>query len=231
MSESNSKNAKAGLEQAKPSWQSFWIPIVALIILAALFFIPLHCSAQTTCGCCCKDTSSVKQPVTIKLDVDVLKLLEGIRYDTTFLKQDIVISPERITIQQESKLWPIVIFRIAGAIIILLVLIFALKYLVPYWTRIAELKDKQVERRMRQEEEQWEYEQLQNRINISMQERKARAEIDEEAKEGDNKRKIEIMKQEYQSHLADVALEMVKSNNQITDQQIINQIVQSLLNN
>ena len=76
-----------------------------------------------------------------------------------------------------------------------------------------------------------ENDQLSERTRTSLIERYAKTVMDEDVKNGDNKRKIAIMEKEYQSHLADVALEMVKSNNQITDQQIINQIVQSLLNN
>lgn len=219
-----------GFEKIKPSCQSFWIPFVALIILAVLFFIPLHCAAQTTC-CCCRDTSRVKQQVTIQFDENVLKLLKGVRCDTTFLKHDVVISPERITVHQQSKLWPLVIFRIACAIILLLGLVFALKYLVPYWTKIAELNDKQRERMMRLEEEQLEFKQLSRRTRIGNKERRVRANIEETAKDGDNKRKIEIMKQEYQSHLADVALDMIKAIHQSKDKDdvtLINQIIQNL---
>lgn len=216
--------------KVKPSCQSFWIPIVALIILAALFFIPLHCAAQTT-SCCCRDTSRVKQQVTIHFDVDALKLLKEVRYDTTFLKQDIVVSPERIAIQQQSNLWPLVIFRIACAIILLFVIILILKHLVPYWTKIAELNDKQRERMMKLAEERMEFEQLSKKTKISILEKQARANMDETAKDNENKRTIEFKKQEYKSHIADVSLEIVKALNQLNDKDksaIINQIIHNL---
>jgi flagellar biosynthesis/type III secretory pathway M-ring protein FliF/YscJ len=152
MNDPKNTKGKASSEQTEPSWQSFWIPIAVFIILAVLFFVPLHCSAQVTCGCCRNDTSVDKQSATIQFDVDVLKLMKAIRCDTTFLKQEVVVSPERIIIQQQSKLWPLVILRIAGGIILLLAFVFSLKYLVPYWTRIAELKDKQRERLAKLEE-------------------------------------------------------------------------------
>lgn len=216
--------------KVKPSCQSFWIPIVALIILAALFFIPLHCAAQTTC-CCCRDTSMVKQQVTIQFDVDTLKLLKAVRYDTTFLKQDIVVTPEKITIHHQSKLWPLVIFRIVCAIILLFVIIFILKYLVPYWTKIAELNDKQRERMIKLAEERMEFEQLSKKTEISILEKQARANMDETARNGEHKREVEIKKQEYQTHLADVTLEMVKTLAQLNDKDklaIINQIIHNL---
>lgn len=231
MSESNKNSTKnEDLQQIKPLLQSFWIPIVAFVILAALFIIPLNCSAQSCCNCYRKDSTVFNPTVTVQLDVDVLKLLEGIRYDSTFMKQDIIISPETINIQQHSKLWPLVIFRIACAIILLLALVFTLKYLVPYWTRIAELNDKQNERKMKYDEEQKEYERLQKRTDISIQERRARAVIDENAKDAENKRKIETLRQEYQSHIADVALEMVKVANNSNNQETINQIIQQIIN-
>ena len=230
MSESNKNSTKNEcLQQIKLSWQSFRITIVAFVILAALFIIPLNCSSQSSCNCCRTDSTVVNPTVTVQLDVDVLKLLEGIRCDSIVMKQDIIISPETITIQQHSKLWPSVIFRIAFAIILLLALLFTLKYLVPYWTRIAELKDKEKERQMKYDEEQREYDRLQKRTDISIQDRKARADIDENAKVADHNRKIEIMRQEYQTHLADVALEMFKVANSSNDQESINQIIQQLI--
>ena len=88
-----------------------------------------------------------------------------------------------------------------------------LKYLVPYWTRIAEINERQNGKIIRLVEEEMEFEQLAKRSQIGILVKQANATIDEEAKEGGNSRNIERMKQEYQSHLADVALEMIKAVN------------------
>ena len=127
--------------------------------------------------------------------------------------------------------WVILVYLILAAVILLLATIFLIKRLAPYWIKIAEINDKQKERLEKIAQERIENDQLSERTRTSLIERYAKTVMDEDVKNGDNKRKIAIMEKEYQSHLADVALEMVKSNNQITDQQIINQIVQSLLNN
>lgn len=127
--------------------------------------------------------------------------------------------------------WQLFVYLILAAIILLLATVFLIKPLAPYWVKIVEINDKQKERLERIAQERIENEQLSEKTRISLIERQAKSVMDEDMKKGENERKIAIMEKEYQSHLADVVLEMVKANNQITDQQIINQIVQSLLNN
>lgn len=127
--------------------------------------------------------------------------------------------------------WVILVYLVLAAVILLLATHFLIKRLAPYWVKIAEINDKQKERLEKIAQERMENDQLSERTRTSLIERYAKTVMDEDVRNGDNKRKIAILEKEYQSHLANVALEMVKSNNQITDQQIINQIVQSLLNN
>lgn len=127
--------------------------------------------------------------------------------------------------------WQLFVYLILAAIILLLATVFLIKPLAPYWIKIAEINDKQKERLEKIAQERMENDQLSERTRTSLIERYAKTVMDEDVRNEDNKRKIAILEKEYQSHLANVALEMVKSNNQITDQQIINQIVQSLLNN
>lgn len=82
-------------------------------------------------------------------------------------------------------------------------------------------------------EEGQEYGRLKEKTQTDILERYAKTLMDEDVKNGDNQRKLAIMQQEYVSHLADIALEMVKSKNngqgQVSDQQMINQIIQQLI--
>lgn len=84
-------------------------------------------------------------------------------------------------------------------------------------------------------EDEEEYGRFHEKTKVELIERYAKTLMDEDAKNGDNQRKLAIMQQEYVSHLADIALEMVKSksnNNgqdQVSDQQMINQIIQQLI--
>lgn len=82
-------------------------------------------------------------------------------------------------------------------------------------------------------EENQEYGRLKEKTQTAIIERCAKTFLDEEVRNGDNQRKLAIIQQEYISHLADIALEMVKSNNngqgQESDQQMINQIIQQLI--
>ena len=82
-------------------------------------------------------------------------------------------------------------------------------------------------------EEEQECLRLEGKTKTALIERYAKTLTDEEVRNGDNQRKLAIMQQEYISHVADVALEMVKTNNkgqdQPSDQQMINQIIQHLI--
>lgn len=163
-------------KETKPCWHSFAFPILALLIIGLLLFIPIICKCHCECD------------------------------------------------------WQIFVYLILAAIVLLLVIVFLMKLLSSYWVKIVEINDKQKDRLERLAQERIEREQLSEKTQNSLIERLAKTAMDEDVKDGDNERKIAIMEKEYQSHLADVALEMVKSSNQITDQQLINQIVQSLLN-
>lgn len=229
------KDIRKGNTEIKPHRLLYTILIIIFTIIMAMLFLPFTCPAQTTEKCCCKkccykNTGAEVSPVTIQFVDNFNKPLKEICLDSMVKKQNIIISSDGIIFTSQCKLWPLVIFRIALAIILLFTLMFALKFLVPYWTRIAELKDKQHERKMKYDEEEREYERLQKRTDISIQDREARADIDENAKDADHNRKIEIMRQEYQTHLADVALEMVKLSNSSKEQETINQIIQRLIN-
>lgn len=114
--------------------------------------------------------------------------------------------------------WLFYSYLILSGVLLVLAASLIVKRLVPYWTKVADINDKMKEKLIRMEEEQLESAQLAERSKLGMEERKARAELEETAKKADNSRKLEIMKQElevmkqeHQSHLADVALEMVKA--------------------
>lgn len=213
----------------EPSCQSFWLPIAVILLLAVLFFLPLKCSAQPSRNCCYKNIPNNNISNTWQPNINPDSLLKIIRPDETTINREIVLSPGHIIVKtQEREKWSLVVCRIAFAIIVLLALIFMLKYLVPYWTRIAELNDKQKERLVKLAEERLEYERLPRKTTIDILERQARANIDEKARDEENKRSIDKMKQEYQSHLADVALEIIKAYDQTKDANSINQIIQNL---
>lgn len=90
------------------------------------------------------------------------------------------------------------------------------------------MNSKEMERLLKLAEDRLEFERMSNKTTIAILERQARAIIDEEARDGENKRNIDKMKQEYQSHLADVALDIVKAYDQTKDANSINQIIQNL---
>lgn len=186
-------------DELTPHWTSFAIPIIIVILFVAILLLPLKGLGQTTCCCCCKDTAVViKQPVTIQFDIDVLKLLGGIRYDSTVMKQDIIISLETITIQQHNKFWPMVVIRIAFAIILLLALLFSLKYLVPYWTRIAEMNYKLKERDMieknRRKQEDQEHKNREEKIELDLYEKLGKMKIEEMVRDNEHRRQLELLR-------------------------------------
>lgn len=129
--------------------------------------------------------------------------------------------------------WIFYLFLIIGGLVLLLASLFVMKQFTPYWTKIAELNDKQTERLIKLAEERLEHERYSEKVQTAIIEKYAKTLMDEDAKNGDNQRKLVIMQQEYVSHLADIALEIVKSNNngqgQVSDQQMINQIIQQLI--
>ncbi len=220
-------------EEIKPSCHSFWLPIVVVIILAILLlFSPIKCTAQSTCNCCCKEMQRNDTSIIVQFSINYDSLFKMICLDTTTLKREIELSPNHIVVKsKENTEWSLMIYRIVVAIIVLLALMLMLKYLVKYWTRIAELNDKQKERLIKLAEERMEFERLRERTNINIDEKKARADIEEKARDAESIRNIEKMKQEYQTHLADVALEMVKSMNQTKEKDnstIVNQLLQIL---
>lgn len=211
-------------------WQSIGIPIAALIILTALLLPMIASSSHIICNCygiCAKQKSDAicqcdsnkngqnrdLSPNT-QVGVDV-----AIQSNSECLAPAVpnpgVEKTAKHTEDAPSDIGPgpMIILWMALAVILLLTLIFMLKYLVPYWTRIAEINERQNGKIIRLVEEEMEFEQLAKRSQIGILVKQANATIDEEAKEGGNSRNIERMKQEYQSHLADVALEMIKAVN------------------
>lgn len=206
------------MKEVKPSCHSFWIPIVALAIIALLLFLPLKCSSQTTCSCSNKGDTLVDKPsTTIQFNIDVPSVLKELQYDTNESRQAYVVKSEKITIQpfeKKSELWPLLLYRLLAAVILLLAVIFILKYLVPYWKKIVEVNEKQNERLMKIVEEQIEFSRLREKTEISIDERQKKNDMDEVNRENDAKRKLSAAEQEYKTRLASIALEMVKSNNQ-----------------
>lgn len=67
-----------------------------------------------------------------------------------------------------------------GAIIIMIAAAFLLRFLVPYWIKIAELNDKHRERLTRLVEERLDYERLPKKTAIGIMERQSKANIDKE---------------------------------------------------
>ncbi len=132
---------------------------------------------------------------------------------------------------KEAPAWQILLFWLLAATIVFLTIIYTLKLLIAAWTKIADLNDKRNEKLMRMSEEQSEIDNMGKKIGFSIVERNAKAELDNKAKEEEHKQTMERMKQEYQTHLADVALEMVKAVNQTKDKDnsaILNQLIQTL---
>lgn len=199
------------LEQVKPSCHSFWIPIVALAIIALLLFLPLKCSSQTMCSRCNKGDTLVDKPsTTIQFNVDVPSVLKELQCDTSESRQKYVLKSEKITIQpfeKKSVLWPLLLYRLLAAVILLLAVIFILKYLVPYWKKIVEVNEKQKERLMKMIEEQIEFSRLKEKSEISINERREKNDMDETARDKDNQRKLSIMEREQKHQEAMKTLE------------------------
>lgn len=216
---------KKGLDlKISISWQSICIPMAALIILAAL----IACSSQITCnsyGIC----NIQKSDTICKCDCnkneqnrDSLSATQ-VRADATSQPNSEYPDPTtpgfgvEVTTKHtdgtssDAVSWPMIFLWISLAAILLLTVIFMLKYLVPYWTRIAEINERQNGKIIRLMEEDQEFAQLAKRSQIAILVKQANTAIDEEAKDGESRRNIERLKQEYQSHLADVALEMIRT--------------------
>ena len=222
----------SSLEQVKPSCHSFWIPIAALAIIALLLFLPLKCSAQTMCNCSNKgDTLVDKQATTIQFYLDVPSILKELQYDTSENKQKYVVKSDKITIQpyeKKSELWPLLLYRLLAAVILLLATIFMLKYLVPYWKKIVEVNEKHNERLMKIAEEQIEFSRLKEKTDINIEERKEKNNMDDVIREKDHQRKLSLMEkehkhqeamkaQEYKSQLSTAVSDMVKTIGQSPD--------------
>ena len=219
-------------EDVKPNCFSFWLPVLVLLLFAVLMFLPQCCWARPVCVCCCTDTCSNDSTINGHDNFGCDSLLRMMCSDSTIKIREVELTAEHFIIKfQKGIEWPSAVYGIVLAIIILLAVVFMLKHLVPYWIRIAELNDKQKERLIKLAEERLEFDRLGERTKIGIMERLARVEMDEKTRDEENNRKIELMKQEYQTHLADVALEMVKSMNQSKEKEstsILNQLLQIL---
>lgn len=222
-------------EEFRPTCHSFWIPFIALLVFVALLFVPLQCSSQTMCNCCNeKDTVTKDTLSSVPFSSEVAFMTEKTSYDTIILNKKSTVFQKQIPIQknnQKNEIIPILIYRIVIAFILLLAIVLTLKQLVPYWTKITELNDKHRDKLIRLAEERLEFERLRDKNDINNNERKENFNLDEKSKDNETKRKIEVMKQEYQSHLADVSLEMVKAVNQSNEKDksaLVNQLLQIL---
>lgn len=219
---------KKGLDlKISISWQSICIPMAALIILAALIACSPHipcnsysiCHKQKSvtllCKCDCnkneqdRDSLSATQ---VSADVTIQPSSECI--GPTIQDSDAEVTTKHTDgTSSDVVSWPMIFLWISLAAILLLTVIFMLKYLVPYWTRIAEINERQNGKIIRLMEENQEFAQLAKRSQIAILVKQANTAIEEEAKDGESRRNIERLKQEYQSHLADVALEMIRTVN------------------
>lgn len=156
-------------EKQKPNYQSFLLPIIVLVVLAVLLLLPFGFS-QTTCPYCFK-VSLAK--ATDPKDIDFNDILKDVCHNTATSKETVAVSSDHIVVEQYHS-WPIMVFRLLGAIILLIAIVLLIKNLVPYWVRIAELNDKQNERLTRLAAERLDFERLPQKTAIDIMEKQAK---------------------------------------------------------
>ena len=83
---------------------------------------------------------------------------------------------------EDKKFWGMLLLGLLCAIIILIAAAFILKFLVPYWSKIAELNDKHRESLTRLAEERLDYERLPKKTAIGIMERQSKANIEKNLK-------------------------------------------------
>lgn len=74
------------------------------------------------------------------------------------------------------------LFLIIYAVIILIATIIIVRNVSPYWIKVAELNDKQIERLTRLAEDRLEYERLSNKTAIDIMARQAKVNMEKELK-------------------------------------------------
>ena len=78
--------------------------------------------------------------------------------------------------------WILMLFLIIYAVIILIATIIIVRNVSPYWIKVAELNDKQIERLTRLAEDRLEYERLSNKTAIDIMARQAKVNMEKELK-------------------------------------------------
>lgn len=78
--------------------------------------------------------------------------------------------------------WLLILFFLLYTVIILIATIIVVRNLRPYWIKVAELNDKQIERLTKLAEDRLEYERLPSKTAINIMERQAKVNMEREIK-------------------------------------------------
>lgn len=159
----------------KPCCSSCCLPVIALILVPVTLLIPLKCSGDRYVV-----DAVTEKHLSISQSGDTTKnnSIETLdnKADTIFALQ------QNMAIQDNRNDWLLSLYCLLAAIIILIATLLCVKLLVPYWLKIAELNDKQVDRLTRMAEDRLDFERLPRRTEITILEKQAKVNMEKELK-------------------------------------------------
>lgn len=203
------------------------LPILTIIALIVLLFIPLKCSSQTAAV----TINSTKTDIPIYISdscknsfVFAKKIIVDSTYvcspiDTTASKKEDETSIHSEIVYQSTR-WHIYAYRVVFAIIILFTCIMALKYLLPFWSRLTERKlsfEEQIQKdAIRLFDEDREYRRLHYKTELGLYEKREKAKIDDWVREKEHRRALEKQECERISELSKILVDLARTKNTIT---------------
>ena len=133
--------------------------------------------------------------------------------------------------------WEVVLVFLACVLIFAVSITLGIKFCMPYFMKEAEYENNRRNKLLSMVQEEYEYKNLAEKTSIGILEKYTKAIIEEEARSADAHRQQEVKKQEYNSKVADITCDLFKayssaqSPQATSDQQIVYQLIQSLINN
>lgn len=198
---------------------------IAVIAIIALCFLPKKTSGQVPTASL--GSTKVNIPILVNEDSCRFIFTSKIVVDSTYVMGKDTAATDangRVAVHGEivyrNTSWQVLVYRLAIAVLLTTILLIFLKYLMPYCSRLTELKQKEKERRqndaIRLYEEDREHERLRYKTEIGLYEKLQKAKIDEWVRDNEQQRKLEILEREYLTELSHIFEELAKAKNTIT---------------
>lgn len=204
------------------NFMAWLIPIITVFALLTLLFLPVCCSA--TVDNTCVTISSTKTNVPIKVD-DSHKWIHGSIYahrviiDSVCMAKDTMNNVRPVLhgeVVYRNTSWLFLLYILLAASMIMVSLIFVMRFLMPYCEKMLDNKHKLEAERMRFQNDELEFQRLGTRTQISIYEKREKAKIDEWQRDKEHIRRYEMKEQERIADLSNLLKELARAQNTIT---------------